>query len=157
PEAGLVASGAYLAVLTGAAWWADRNRLTRRPPVVAPVTRFAVLIPAHDEERLIGRTLDALAAADYPTERLAVHVVADNCTDRTAAIGRQHGVEVHERVAPDDGGKGPALRWLLQRLRDRGDGFDAVVIVDADTTVSPGFFRAMDTELGAGAEAVQSY
>ncbi len=66
-------------------------------------------------------------------------------------------MEVHERTAPDDGGKGPALQWLLTRLRDRDEPHDAVVIVDADTTVNPAFLRVMDAKLASGAQAVQSY
>ena len=58
--------------------------------------RFLVLIPAHDEEQLIGETLDSLAAVDYPRELFAVHVVADNCSDRTVEIAARN-VHVHER------------------------------------------------------------
>jgi cellulose synthase/poly-beta-1,6-N-acetylglucosamine synthase-like glycosyltransferase len=88
---------------------------------------------------------------------MAVHVVADNCTDATTDIVRSHGVEVHERHAPDDGGKGPALQWLLQRLWMRGERHDAVVIIDADTTMSPNFLRVMDAKLTDGAQIVQSF
>jgi cellulose synthase/poly-beta-1,6-N-acetylglucosamine synthase-like glycosyltransferase len=115
------------------------------------------LIPAHDEEQLIGSALDSLAAVDHPPELVLVHVVADNCTDGTVAIARARGVEVHERIAPGAGGKGPALVWLWSRLRERGDHFDAVVILDADTTVNKEFFGAVDAELDAGAQVVQSY
>jgi hypothetical protein len=149
--------GVYLGLLTGAAWLSvarGRHRTTVR---AEPKTRFAVLVPAHDEERLIGRTVDSLRSLDYPRERFDVHVVADNCTDRTVAIVREHGAEAHDRVAPDAPGKGPALGWLLDRLRDAGRDYDAYVIVDADTTVSPTFLRVMDAALAGGATVVQAH
>jgi hypothetical protein len=122
-----------------------------------PRHRFVILVPAHNEERLIADALDSLQALDYPSDLVSVHVAADNCTDATADIVRSRGVEVHERHAPDDGGKGPALQWLLQRLRARSEVHDAVVIIDADTTVSPNFLRVMDAKLNEGAQIVQSF
>jgi cellulose synthase/poly-beta-1,6-N-acetylglucosamine synthase-like glycosyltransferase len=154
--AAVAATSTYLAVLTVSAW---RGRAARRRGGRAPVRprHYAVLIPAHDEERLIGSCLDSLAAVRYPSELVHVHVVADNCSDATVAIARGRGAEVHERIAPDDPGKGPALVWAWRRLVARGDTYDAVVILDADTTVNTEFFAAMDAEFDAGAEAVQSY
>ena len=132
----------YLTVLTVAAHG-------RRPvgPVVTSGgerTRFVVLIPAHDEEIVIGRALEALSRQEYSSDHFAVHVVADNCDDRTADIVRSHGVCVHERVDRERPGKGPALNWLLERLVSAGEHFDAVVIIDADTSVHPAFLRHMD-------------
>jgi cellulose synthase/poly-beta-1,6-N-acetylglucosamine synthase-like glycosyltransferase len=88
---------------------------------------------------------------------MAVHVVVDNCTDRTAEIVRANGFEVHERDRPDDPGKGPALQWLMARLRERGEVPDAVVVVDADTVVEPGFLEAADRRLATGADVVQGH
>jgi 1,2-diacylglycerol 3-beta-glucosyltransferase len=156
PAGLLAAISGYLTLLTAAAW-RGRSIRSRRTKVPSAHRRFVVLIPAHDEERLVGSTLDSLRELDYPPELVAVHVVADNCTDQTVAIAQAHGAQVHERVAPDAGGKGPALVWALRQLVERGDPYDAVVIVDADTTVNPGFLVAVCAELDAGAEVVQSY
>lgn len=125
------------------------------PGATTPTHRFAVLVPAHDEAIVIGEAIDALVGQRYPRELVAVHVVADNCSDRTAEIAAAHGAEAHDRVAPEQPGKGPALNWLLARLLTRGDRFDAVVIVDADTTLDPGFLAAADRGLAAGAVAAQ--
>jgi cellulose synthase/poly-beta-1,6-N-acetylglucosamine synthase-like glycosyltransferase len=118
--------------------------------------RFAILIPAHDEERVIDATLGTIARVDYPPERVSVHLVADNCSDRTAEIARARGVCVHERVAADNPGKGAALNWLTQQVLAEEAGLDAVVIVDADTAVSTNFLRAMDSRLAAGARVIQA-
>jgi hypothetical protein len=77
--------------------------------------------------------------------------VADNCRDATADVARAHGATVLERDDPAHPGKGPALAWAIERL----EGHDAVVIVDADCTVSPGLLDAFDRVL-AGAQAAQA-
>jgi cellulose synthase/poly-beta-1,6-N-acetylglucosamine synthase-like glycosyltransferase len=157
----VAAPAAYLLVLTGAAWRAHRRR--RRPGDPAPMTpappthRIVVLVPAHNEEQMIGATLDSLAGLDYPQHQHAVHVVADNCTDRTVEIARERGVHVFDRVDADNRGKGPALQWAIERLTEAGDRFDAVVVIDADSTMSAGFLRAIDARLTHGAVAVQGY
>jgi cellulose synthase/poly-beta-1,6-N-acetylglucosamine synthase-like glycosyltransferase len=143
----------YLGLLTAAAAVARRSGSGDG----RAAHRFAVLIPAHDEEQLLPGTLRALTKVDYPTELVQVHVVADNCTDATAAVARAEGAEVHERHAPSDGGKGPALTWLLERLVERGDTYDAVVVIDADTTMDQGYLRAMDAALTSGARVAQGY
>ena len=147
----------YFAGMTGLALLARRSGRHRTALPAQPTHRFVVLVPAHDEERLIGATVASLESIDYPTDLFSVHVVADNCTDATAAISRAGGAEAHERHAPDDPGKGPALGWLLARLRDRGEPFDAAVFVDADTIVSSNLLRVADARLSAGAVAVQAH
>jgi cellulose synthase/poly-beta-1,6-N-acetylglucosamine synthase-like glycosyltransferase len=148
---------AYLSLLTGAAWVSTAISRRAKNPAAAPASaRFAVLIPAHNEEPVIGGTLDALAALDYPSDRYRVHVIADHCTDRTVEIARAAGVEVHEH-ADERRGKGPALAWVIRGLLDApGDETpDVVVIVDADTVVDKGFLREVEIVMAAGAVAVQ--
>jgi 1,2-diacylglycerol 3-beta-glucosyltransferase len=148
----------YLTVLTGAAWVATvvghaRQARTSRPPA----TRFAVLIPAHDEDQVLGATLRAVAALDYPADLYRVHVVADHCTDRTVEIAHEAGAAVHEHTGGARG-KGPALGWVTQRVLDTGNGDpppDAFVIVDADTIVDRGFLLELDWTMARGHPAVQ--
>lgn len=143
----------YCLLLTGAAPFG----LRRRPPAARRSRRFAVLVPAHDEEPVLGRLLDSLAALDYPPELVRVCVVADNCTDGTAALARARGALVYERRDLVRVGKGYALAWLLAELEREGQRFDAYVIVDADSALSPNFLQAMNRRLEAGARAVQAY
>ncbi len=143
----------YCLLLTGAAPFG----LRRRPPEARRLRRFAVLVPAHDEEPVLGRLLDSLAALDYPPELVRVYVVADNCTDGTAALARARGALALERRDLARPGKGYALAWLLAELERMGQRFDAYVIVDADSVLSPNFLHAMNRRLEAGARAVQAY
>src|SRR5262245_60336754 len=133
--------------------------LARRvPPPPAPgARRFAVLIPAHNEDLVIGRLLGSLARVDYAADRFDVCVVADNCTDRTAQIARGLGALVYERFSQTERAKGFALRWLLERLRNGGHVYDAFVVLDADTLVQPDLLRCLDARLEAGSQVVQVY
>jgi 1,2-diacylglycerol 3-beta-glucosyltransferase len=157
PSMVLTALVGYLSLVTAAAWRAKRAGATHTQFRATPSHHFLILMPAHNEERVIGEALASLHELDYPSSLFGFHVVADNCTDATVKIAESGGAEVHERNAPDDGGKGPALRWLLQRLWERNEPHDAVVIVDADTTVSPDFLRVMDARLADGADVVQAF
>src|SRR5437763_9740470 len=111
--AGLGLITVYLLVLTAAAFLGR----TVRPPASPARRRFAMLIPAYNEETLIGRLLENLGRLDYPRSRFDIYVVADNCDDRTAALARSLGARVYERFDHVAQGKGFALRWLLQRIR----------------------------------------
>lgn len=117
--------------------------------------RFVVLIPAHDEELLIGEVIRTIREADYPQDLIAIHVIADNCSDETAARVRALGETAHERHESDNPGKGQAIDWMLTRL-DLADA-SVVALFDADTLVDPNFFRAMNRELSKGRRCLQGY
>jgi hypothetical protein len=121
------------------------------------ISRFIIAVPAYNEESSIAVTCDSLRGIDYPEDKFAVHVIADNCTDKTASVARERGVEVHERSCPSERGKGPALNWFRDQLLAAGEQFDALVVVDADTTVHPDFLRGLDECLVTGASVVQGY
>lgn len=144
----------YLLMLTGAALFAQRHTKLRQD---APSHRFLILVPAHNEERLLPSLLANLHQLDYPAALYAVHVVADNCTDRTADLARASGAFAHERVDEDQRGKGYALQWLMQQLWASAEPHDAVLILDADSLVSPNFLTVMDARLARGERAVQAY
>jgi 1,2-diacylglycerol 3-beta-glucosyltransferase len=143
----------YLLALTLAAIVTRPHGLPRAPEN----RRFAILVPAHNEEAVLGRLLTSLNALDYPPEAFEVCVVADNCDDGTAAIARSFGVRVYERFDTTAKAKGFALRWLLQQLDDEGRVYDAFIIVDADSVLAPNFLEAMNARLASGSHAIQAY
>jgi len=114
--------------------------------------RFLVLIPAHNEERVIERCLDAITADRRPSD--LVLVVADRCTDATADIARSFGARVLERGPGEEPGRAAARQAGLEHARSLE--WNAVVMLDADSVISPGFFLACDRALAAGADAVQA-
>ena len=129
----------------------DSGEKTTR--VQSPTTRFLVLIPAHNEEHGIRPTLESVSSQDYPAALRRAIVIADNCQDSTANVVRQAGFECWERNDSKAKGKGQALRWALDRLES--ESFGALVFVDADTRLCPGFLEALDREIQAGASAIQ--
>jgi 1,2-diacylglycerol 3-beta-glucosyltransferase len=132
------------------------SRANRSPPFADPPrTRFEIVVPSHNEEVGIASTVDCLLAVDYPPGLRRVVVVADNCSDATAARAREAGAVVLERSDTSRRGKGYALALAFERAL--ADGVtDAVVVVDADTKVTPNLLRAFDARLQSGARAVQA-
>lgn len=120
-----------------------------------PVHTFAIAIPAHNEEQVIGRTVEHLLQLDYPRDMYDIHVVSDNSTDRTADIVRSRGVECWERFDETRRSKGYALAWLFERLLWHERVYDAIVIFDADSLVDASFLRVMDAELRQGRQVLQ--
>jgi cellulose synthase/poly-beta-1,6-N-acetylglucosamine synthase-like glycosyltransferase len=119
--------------------------LLRPRPVAPPPTgtheRLLFLVPAHDEELLIDRCVDSLRRMRFPPEHLRIVVVADNCSDQTAAVAARRGARVLVRTSADERGKGHAIGWALEQLPLHD--VAAVVIVDADTIVEPDYAEAV--------------
>jgi cellulose synthase/poly-beta-1,6-N-acetylglucosamine synthase-like glycosyltransferase len=90
--------------------------------------RAVIVVPAHNEAEVIGGTLASLKEA--AGNRVRILVVADNCTDDTAAIARSAGVDVLERRDPQLRGKGFAIDFARTELRR--DPPDVVLVIDAD-------------------------
>ena len=149
--ASAVVPSVYLAALTA---FALRRRRAAPPPSLTPI-RFAVCIPAHNEATTIAISVAAMRAQAYPADLVDVYVVADNCTDATVEIARAAGAIVHDRVAPDHPGKGPALNWLHEKI-ERGS-FDVLVVIDADTIAEQDFLQAMSSAFEGDTLAAQGY
>jgi 1,2-diacylglycerol 3-beta-glucosyltransferase len=138
----------YLGLLT----LCSRRRVR---PATSERPRFICVVPAHDEAKTIARTVESLHASRYPETLRRVWVVADNCTDETAARAREAGAEVLVRDEPDRRGKGYALELAFDRAL-AGGWADAVVVVDADTEVNPEFLEAFAAAISRGAPAAQA-
>lgn len=109
-------------------------------PVSKPLgetPRLLIFVPAHNEELLISGCIRSLLAMAYPATHRRVIVIADNCSDATARLAREHGAEALERFDPKLRGKPRAIAWALSQIDLRK--WDACVIVDADSTVAPTF------------------
>ena len=135
--------------------------LARKPkPLIAPAGqhRYAVLIAARSEENVISGLLESLRTQTYDMSLVTVFVAADNCTDRTAAVARAHGVVVYERFNQLNVGKGYALDFLLQHIgADYPAGFDGYFVFDADNLLAPDYIERMNEMFSNGHEIVTSY
>jgi cellulose synthase/poly-beta-1,6-N-acetylglucosamine synthase-like glycosyltransferase len=100
---------------------------------------ITALIPAHNEEKLIGATIQSLMNQDRKPDRIIV--VADNCTDNTVEVAKSFGVEVFLSVDNDKKKAGALNQVLATILPDLGEN-DTVMIMDADTVLRQGFLSA---------------
>lgn len=143
----------------------DRLFRRRKPrpapePVIPPQTRrYAVLVAARNEQAVLPYLLDSIRAQDYPADRFSVFVIADNCTDRTADVAREHGACVFERHDTTHVGKGYAISALLDNIRASGriDDFDAFLVFDADNLLRSDYITEIDKTFCQGFPAVCGY
>ncbi len=146
--------GLYLLTLSVAA--SLRRRCKQQGEAPPPRHRLVVLVPAHDEEQLVSRCIGSLLDQSYPRDLYRVIVIADNCTDGTAAMAVAAGAELMVRYEPLSRGKGQALRWAMDRVLAEPSPADAFVIVDADSIADRRMLAALENELGRGRGAVQA-
>ncbi len=113
--------------------------------------RLWAIIPAHNEELLIAACVCSLIASTDPPTRILV--IAHNCTDATAIRAAEAGATVAPLTDTGAGGKGAALQFGFAQAFTRGA--QAVLVIDADSTVSPNLTGAIRARLTAGSAAVQ--
>ena len=128
-----------------------------KPFITNKKHKFMAILPAHNEEKVIGNLLESLNNQDYDKDLLDIYVIADNCTDRTADIAKQYGAIVYERFNKNQKTKGYALNWFLkQKIKENAD-YDAFFVFDADNIVDKNFTKNMNKKLCQGEEVVQGY
>jgi cellulose synthase/poly-beta-1,6-N-acetylglucosamine synthase-like glycosyltransferase len=132
--------------------------LAKKIPIIEylkPQNRFAIIVPAHNEQYNIQDTVKNLLSVDYPEKLREIIVVADNCNDQTALLAQQAGSTVWERFDEVNRGKGYALDFAFEKILD-DNLYDAVVVVDADTLVSQNLLLSFNTLLLNGHQALQA-
>lgn len=143
-------SAAYLLLLT---------LLSAAVPMPAASSRrlkFAVIVPAHNEEGGIASTVASLRQLDWPASGMRIVVVADNCTDKTAERAATAGAQVVTRHDAALRGKGYALAHAFDLCLAEGWA-DALVVVDADTVVSHNLLEACAARIEQGEHAIQAH
>lgn len=121
--------------------------------------RYAVVIAARNEERVLPLLLASIKGQTYPGALIDIYVVADNCTDRTAAVAREAGAHVFERHNKQKVGKGYALAFLFDRIRESVGltAYDAYLFFDADNVLREDFIEQINKAYGAGYRVITSY
>jgi cellulose synthase/poly-beta-1,6-N-acetylglucosamine synthase-like glycosyltransferase len=121
-------------------WLAFLPRRSRAIATGSEMGEVWVIVPAHNEGTVIGRTLAGLSKTLGPGQRILV--VADNCQDRTAEMARDCGCEVIERHNLELRGKGFALQFAYDYL-GANHSPAVVVVVDADCRVSSNMISSL--------------
>ncbi|NLJ70528.1 MAG: glycosyltransferase family 2 protein [Clostridiaceae bacterium] len=125
---------------------------------VKPQTRFAILISARNEEIVIPYLIRSLKVMDYPKELFDIFVIADNCSDQTAAVAKAEGAKVCSRNDETRATKGYALNWFFSHnLKQLLVKYDHCVIFDADNLVDPNFLKVMDRHIQTGETFLAGY
>ena len=126
----------------------------KKYPEVSNKYDFLILLPAHNEEKVISKTLESILNL-IPLGKVTIAVIADNCDDNTVEIAKSFDIKVLERYNDTNKGKGYALHWGISQFNLQD--YDYVAIIDADTITEPNMLIAMAESFEAGAGAVQLY
>ena len=132
-------------------------KFKEKPLLIDKKHRFIIALPANNEETVIGNLIKSLKMQDYDKDLFDIYVIADNCTDNTAKIARENGAIVYERFDETKKTKGYALNWFLDKMKDKKDDYDALLVFDADNIVDKNFLNVMNKKLCQGEVLVQGY
>ena len=132
-------------------------KLKDKPILEEKNHKFMAIIPAHNEENVIGNLIESLKNQNYPKELFDIYVIADNCTDGTKEIAENAGAIVYERNHTEGKTKGHALQWFLNKKIEEKADYDAFCVFDADNIVDENFIINMNKKLCQGEDVVQGY
>ncbi len=128
--------GTFLALFMPYKKWKPTNKYNRH----------AIVIPAHNEQHIVGELIKSLLELDYPRDKYKIFVVADNCTDDTAKVAREMGADfVYERFNKTLIGPNFAVHELLVKINEMYPGeFDSYCWFDADNIVAKDWLKKMN-------------
>ena len=134
----------------------EKRRENAHPEVMH---RFAVLISARNEEHVLPQLLHSIKRQNYPAELIKIFVVADNCTDSTAEVARKSGAVVWERQNKERVGKGYALAFLMDNIKENRLDIviDGYIILDADNLLDINYIAEMNKSFSEGYRILTSY
>jgi cellulose synthase/poly-beta-1,6-N-acetylglucosamine synthase-like glycosyltransferase len=125
----------------------------------ANLKKFAFVIPAHNEESGIVKTIQSCQDIEYPKNLCSIYVIADNCSDSTAQVSKNAGAFVFERFHDTKKSKGYALEAFFENFlsQEKSANYEAFVVVDADTLVEKNILNAFCVRLLNGQNWIQCY
>ena len=123
----------------------------------SPKTKFAVLIAARNEEKVLPHLLSSLNNQSYPDELYDVYVLPNNCTDNTKKVALDCAAKVIDIEEVDVKSKGEALKYAFDYFKTNNIKYDAYVIFDADNVVHPDFLKRANDAYCSGIKVGQGY
>lgn len=121
--------------------------------------RFAVVVCARNEEKVLPLLLKSLMQQDYPRKYWHVYLLADHCTDGTVRIAKEYPfVTTYIRKVGSASGKGAVLSWGIKKLlAEKADTFDAMLVFDADNVADSHFMSRINDSLHSGNDIIQGF
>lgn len=117
--------------------------------------KFAILIPARNEELVIGNLVETLNNQNYSKDKYDIFVIPNNCDDNTEEVAKSFNAKIIDCQNVITNSKGDVLRYAFKYLREKD--YDAYLIFDADNIVHPNFISEMNNTLCNGYRVAQGY
>ena len=119
---------------------------SKKYPPVEEKLKYGLIIPARNEEKVVGNLIKSIQKNNYPQEKLHIFVIAHNCTDNTANIARELGATVYEYNNPNECTMGYAFRYLFDQIeKDYGrQSYDGFFLFNADNILDENYFNKMN-------------
>jgi cellulose synthase/poly-beta-1,6-N-acetylglucosamine synthase-like glycosyltransferase len=132
---------------------------SRLYPTHAQDKRYAFVLCARNEEKVIGNLIESIRGENYPQELIDIYVIADNCSDETATVAKSLGCFVYERHDLQHCRKGFALRDFFADFKKSHDvlSYYGFCFMDSDNVVAPSFLSKMNDALQEGYDVVSGY
>lgn len=122
--------------------------------------KYAVLIPARNEEKVIPHLIASIKGQTYPADLIDIFVIADNCTDATAKAALDAGAfEVIQRENKELVGKGYALDYALAWIKEKypDNEYAGYFVFDADNLLDERYIEEMNKMFSNGKRIITSY
>ncbi len=118
----------------------------KKYPQTKVINKYGIIIPARNEELVVGNLIESIQKCNYPQDKLQIFVIAHNCTDKTAEVARKYGVTVYEYNNPNECTMGFAFKYLFEQIeRDyKTSSYDGFFLFNADNVVDENYFNKMN-------------
>lgn len=136
------------------------NKMKKHVDIIpTKLHKYAVLIAARNEEKVIGELIRSVKNQNYPSDLIDIYIIADNCTDDTAKIASDLGAFVFYRNDNSNVGKGYALQHAFNEINS-SKGFryyDGYFVFDADNLLDENYIFEMNKQFDKGYRILTSY
>lgn len=127
-------------------FWTISGRKPKVVPHSDKLSRFAILIAARNESKVISNILKSLKEQTYPQSSFDVWVIVEDINDPTVKIVEEFGYRyfVRDKLTPDRKTKGFALQECIRHFSEIGETYDAYMIFDADNVMENNYLEVMN-------------
>lgn len=135
-------------------FWKYGKRKQKVLPAAEQNKKYAVLIPARDESKVIADLLDSISIQTYNKDNLQTFVIVADSTDPTIDICKKYANTSCYTLPHKVGSKGATLQLMIKEIKNRGLSYDGYFILDADNVLNPDFIELMHNALCSGKDLV---